>query len=137
MTNESLPPTVANTPTVPHTPEAGAPLAVWFFSGDLLFASRIRSAAERAGVPFQLLGRWPENGEPAPGWIIVDLATRSGGAAEIRQRAGDAFPSAVTIAYGPHVQPQRLSQARAAGFDHVLTRGQFDAALPELFPATA
>jgi len=120
--------------TPPVTP---GPPAVWFFSGDLLFASRIRGAAERAGVPFQLLGRWPENAEPAPGWIIVDLATRSGGATEIRQRAGESFPAAVTIAYGPHVQPQRLSQARAAGFDHVLTRGQFDAALPELFTATA
>jgi len=110
--------------------------AVWFFSGDLLFASRIRSAAERAGVPFALLGRWPDDAPSVPRWIIVDLSTRAGAAAEIRRLASETFPTAQTIAYGPHVQAQRLSQARQAGFDKVLTRGQFDASLPDIFTAT-
>jgi hypothetical protein len=107
--------------------------AVWFFSGDLLFASRIQSAAQRHGVAFSLMGKWPETWTTPPGWVIVDLATRSGGSTDIRQRTAEAFPGAVTIAYGPHVQPARLSKARQDGFAAVMTRGQFDAALPDLF----
>ncbi len=56
---------------------------VWYFSGDLLFASRVKFAAESAGLPFSLLGKWPESPPSQPLWIIVDLATRAGGAAAI------------------------------------------------------
>lgn len=114
--------------------------AVWFFSGDLLFASRVQSAAQRAGRTFSLLGKWPDPWPSIPGWIIVDLSTRSGASTEIAQQAAATAPAAITIAYGPHVQPARLSKARQDGFASVLTRGQFDAVLPTLFdelpPAT-
>ncbi len=120
-----------------HTAEGGAEPngggAVWFFSGDLLFTSRVQSAAQRAGRPFSLLGKWPETWTTDPAWIIVDLATRSGASTEIAQQAVAKIPGAMTIAYGPHVQPARLSKARQDGFASVLTRGQFDAALPTLF----
>lgn len=106
---------------------------VWFFSGDLMFASRVRHAAQRAGYAFSIQGSWPEEPTSEAGWIIVDLGTRSGAAAEIRRRAAEEFPAAATIAYGPHVQPQRLADARRSGYDMVLTRGQFDALLPTLF----
>lgn len=127
-----------NQPAEPHTspsPPTAPSDAVWFFSGDLLFASRVQSAAVRAGRPFSLMGKWPETWTVQPGWIIVDLATRAGAAGEIAQRAAAAVPAARTIAYGPHVQPARLAQARQAGFSSVLTRGQFDSALPQLFSA--
>lgn len=120
-------------PNASPPPPTAASGAVWFFSGDLLFASRVQSAAVRAGRPFSLMGKWPETWTVDPGWIIVDLATRAGASSEIAQRAAAAVPAARTIAYGPHVQPARLAQARQAGFSSVLTRGQFDAALPELF----
>lgn len=120
-------------PPASSTPPTASAGAVWFFSGDLLFASRVQSAAVRAGRPFSLMGKWPESWTVPPGWIIVDLATRSGAAGEIAQRAAAEVPAARTIAYGPHVQPARLAQARQAGYGSVLTRGQFDSALPELF----
>jgi hypothetical protein len=107
--------------------------AVWFFSGDLLFGSRVQSAAQRAGRPFMLMGKWPDTWTADPQWIIVDLTTRSGASAEIRQQAVAKTPAARTIAYGAHVQPGRLAKAREDGFGSVLTRGQFDAALPTLF----
>jgi len=109
------------------------PKAVWFFSGDLLFASRVESAAKRAGHQFSLMGKWPESWTIRPEWIVVDLATRFGAAAEVSQKAAALTPDAMTIAFGPHVQPARLSQARQNGYSSVLTRGQFDAALPNLF----
>lgn len=132
MTNSTNTPDESGQPTDTTNLAGGA---VWFFSGDLLFASRVQSAAQRAGRPFQLLGKWPETRTSEPAWIIVDLATRSGASTEIAQQAAATAPAAVTIAYGPHVQPARLSKARQDGFASVLTRGQFDAVLPTLFDA--
>lgn len=107
--------------------------AVWFFSGDLLFASRVESAAVRSGRLFSLMGKWPETWSAPPGWIIVDLATRFGASSEVIQKTLELFPDTHTIAFGPHVQPARLSKARQDGFENVLTRGQFDSMLPGLF----
>jgi len=117
------------------TPESQpvATQSVWFFSGDLLFASRVESAAVRSGIAFSLMGKWPETWSTPPGWIIVDLATRFGASSDIIANTIELFPNAQTIAFGPHVQPARLSKARQAGFGAVLTRGQFDSALPSLF----
>jgi len=106
---------------------------VWYFSGDLLFAGRVKGAAENAGLAFSLLSRWPDPHPSNPRWIIVDLATKSGASAEICQLAKSQFPEIPCIAFGPHVQASRLSQARQAGFDPVLTRGQFDGALTTIF----
>jgi len=106
---------------------------IWYFSGDLLFAGRVKGAAVNAGFAFSLLSRWPENPESCPDWIIVDLATKSGASAEICRQAKEHFPDAKCLAFGPHVQAGRLSQARTDGFDPVLTRGQFDGALATLF----
>lgn len=107
--------------------------AVWFFSGDLLFASRVESAAVRSGLSFSLMGKWPESWTTPPAWIIVDLATRFGASGDVIQRASVEFPDSQTLAFGPHVQPARLSKARQDGFAMVVTRGQFDAALSTLF----
>lgn len=106
---------------------------VWFFSGDLIFAGRVRGAAEQAGLVFSLLSKWPESPPSNPKWIIVDLATKFGASAEICQAARSQFPSVPCLAFGPHVQAARLSQARQSGFNPVLTRGQFDQALSQIF----
>lgn len=124
---------MSNQPVAAAESKPSATQAVWFFSGDLLFASRVESAAVRSGIAFSLMGKWPENWTTPPGWIIVDLATRFGASAEVIAKAIELFPDAQTVAFGPHVQPARLSKARQDGFGAVLTRGQFDAALPSLF----
>ncbi len=110
-----------------------APNAVWYFSGDLLFASRVKFAAESAGLPFALMGRWPDSPTTKPAWIIVDLATRSGGAAAIAEQAKQHQAGAQLIAFGPHVDIAKLRGAREAGYHQVLTRSQFDGLLPTLF----
>jgi len=108
---------------------------VWYFSGDLLFASRVQGAAVNAGLVFSHLSQWPQTHPSTPRYIIVDLATKSGASAEIRNLASTHFPAARCIAFGPHVQAPRLSKARQDGFDPVMTRGQFDASLATIFQA--
>ena len=42
-------------------------------------------------------------------------------------------PQAKLIAYGPHVHVDHLREARACGIANVMTNGQFNAQLPQLF----
>jgi hypothetical protein len=106
---------------------------VLFLSGDLVFASRVRGAAEAAGFRFQLSGKFPEDGGEAIRYVVVDLSTRSGVVDGLPECVAAQSPGARIIAYGPHVQTARLEAARQAGIPTVLTRGQFDRQLPSLF----
>ncbi|WP_153557370.1 histidine kinase [Roseimaritima sediminicola] len=108
--------------------------AVWFLSGDLMFASRVQAAANDAGFAFRLLGNLPDedDGQP-PSWIILDLASRARLLPDVVAAGKPRYPDARWIAYGPHVQVDSLNAARTAGIETVLTRGQFNAALNTLF----
>ena len=118
---------------------------VLFLSGDLMFASRVRGAAERAGLAFRLSGTLPD-GHPGPEqppdqprfpdrprFVVLDLATRGTLVSELVEWAAMQSPPPQVIAYGPHVQVERLRAAREAGIERVMTRSQFDSQLTMLF----
>ncbi|MCD0458573.1 histidine kinase [Roseiconus lacunae] len=107
---------------------------VVFLSGDLIFASRVRAAAQQAGYVFRLSGSLPE--ADAIEFVIVDLSTRSGVLETLADNCSRVCPTATTIAYGPHVQEEQLNRARDVGIDQVMTRGQFDRSLATLFRKT-
>lgn len=111
--------------------ESTAEPAVVFLSGDLMFASRVRAAANAAGVAFHLSGTLPELDHIR--WVIVDLATRSSVLDSLMDSCHRICPQARVIAYGPHVQVDKLERARQAGIEQVVTRGQFDRSLGDLF----
>jgi hypothetical protein len=106
--------------------------AVVFLSCDLIFASRVQGAAENAGLDFVLSGKMPDDAAHAR-FVVLDLATMSKLSAGLKELCDQACPDAKLIAYGPHVQVAKLDQARSAGIEIVMTRGQFDHALPTLF----
>jgi hypothetical protein len=114
----------------PTTETAGS---VVMLSGDLMFASRVKSAAEHAGLTFRIGGSLPEDENDAIRFVVLDLSTRSGLTSAIAGQCSERCAQAKLIAYGPHVHVDRLKAARAAGIETVLTNGQFDAALPQLF----
>ena len=105
---------------------------VVMLSGDLMFASRVKAAAERKGRPFQLCGSLPQQDLSSLAMVIVDLSTRSGVVPSIARECADRCPEARLVAFGPHVQAEQLEAARAAGIPTVMTNGQFDRQLPEL-----
>ncbi len=107
--------------------------SVVFLSGDLIFASRVKGAAEQAGLNCRLSGSFPESDTDSIRFVVLDLSTRSGLTAEIVNFCLDNCPQAKLIAYAPHVQLGKLAAAREAGIPVVLTRGQFDSKLPTLF----
>ncbi len=106
---------------------------VLMLSGDLVFGSRVKSAAERAGWKFSLGGRLPDGELDDVKYVIVDLSTRSGVVTTIVGECDERCPSAKLIAYGPHVHVPKLKAARDAGIQQVITNGQFDGMLATLF----
>ena len=114
-----------------EAPSAGR--SVVMLSGDLMFASRVKAAAAHAGMDFQISGQLPATDAASIRYVILDLSTRSALVADIAARCADQCPQAQLIAYGPHVKVDKLDAARQAGVDTVMTNGQFDRALPQLF----
>jgi hypothetical protein len=113
---------------------------VLYAASDLVWSTRIRAAAEDAGVPSRpvrdvgmLEARLADSPVRA---LVVDLeafemamsllSRLRGPAAEDRERR------VRTLAFGPHVATERLEAARGAGADRVLARGAFDRRLGEI-----
>ncbi|MEM8865237.1 MAG: hypothetical protein AAGF31_06775 [Planctomycetota bacterium] len=105
----------------------GSP-TIFLVSGDLLAGSQFEGATRTAGAMLRTLG--PDKvltaaAEQLPQLVVFDLAAPVGDlAGKVTQLKALSPPPAV-IAFGPHVQEQRLQQAADAGCDAVLTRGQF------------
>ncbi len=97
---------------------------------DLLSASRIASAAQAAGIELVTCAEreslLPLISERDVQLILLDLATPGLIAADWVSRLRSARSETLSIvAYGPHVDAARLAEARQAGCDRVLARGQF------------
>ena len=106
---------------------------VVFLSGDLMFASRVKAAAQAAGLGFRFGGSLPTDTTESIRFVILDLATRSGLTSDIVGQCEQHCPDAKLIAFGPHVQTSKLAAAKEAGIPVVVTRGQFDSKLSSLF----
>ncbi len=109
------------------------PGVVLFFSNDLMFASRVKGAAERADLTFRMVPAIAKADFQKVEFVILDLATKAALAADLVVACNDNCFEGQLIAFGPHVQTAILAQARAAGIERVLTRGQFDSGLATLF----
>jgi hypothetical protein len=107
--------------------------SVVMLSGDLIFSSRVKAAAERAGLQFRVAGNLPDDCTDSIRFVVLDLSTRSKLTDEIVEKCNERCPQAKLIAYGPHVQIAKLGNARAAGITMVMTNGQFDSQLPQIF----
>lgn len=101
---------------------------------DLIFASRIRAAAESADATLKVLPSRTDAavlGDTPISLAIVDLAA-AGALDRIRDlRARPGAPVTV-VAFVSHVRADLVAAARAAGADRVLARSAFVAELPAL-----
>ena len=100
---------------------------------DLIWASRLSAAIERAGaVPVRLSGRGALPPEPCDG-AIVDLARRGGDGIEIIARLREA--GLPVIALADHDDAPLRKRALAAGADKVLAYRKMHADGPEVVAA--
>jgi DNA-binding NarL/FixJ family response regulator len=114
-------------------------MQAYFLSSDLMFASRVQSAAAAVGVSLAVRGLTLDglSGALADGadatLVVADLSSPGGlDVATLPALIRRQCPAARVIAFAPHVHVNMLEQARAAGFDEVLTRGQFNERIADL-----
>ncbi|OFW46376.1 MAG: hypothetical protein A3J29_17915 [Acidobacteria bacterium RIFCSPLOWO2_12_FULL_67_14b] len=105
---------------------------------DLMFSSRISSAAKALGVEIAF-ARSPEAvvaavRERSPRLVILDLNSQRVRPLEAvaALKADAALASVPTVGFVSHVQADLIAQARAAGIDQVLARSAFVQQLSEL-----
>jgi PleD family two-component response regulator len=105
---------------------------------DLMFASKISSAARALGVEIAF-ARSPEAivdavREKSPRLVILDLNSQRVRPIEaVAALKADAALAAVpTLGFVSHVQADLIDQARQAGVDRVLARSAFVQQLPQL-----
>ena len=108
------------------------PAGVLIICSDLFFGTQLRAAAERCGAHVEVemqprkAGLRVQSGHFQH--LVIDLEAPGLDLAELIAALPDPQPQ--LIAFGPHVQEQRLAAAREAGCHHVVTRGQIAANLP-------
>lgn len=104
---------------------------ILYFASDLIWATRIKSAADDLGVPCRPV-RNPDMlaqrlADSAPVALILDLETEEAGLDLLRALRADPRGSGMRVlAFAPHVKKDMMQRAREAGADEVLTRGAFD-----------
>jgi CheY-like chemotaxis protein len=117
-------------------------MAVVLLSSDLAVLSRVEGAARRSGETVRQAGSGPQAAEICESGdvrlVVVDLSTPGIDLATVvpRLHAGTSASRRI-MAFGPHVHEGRLAEARDAGCDLVVTRGQFFSQLDSLLSANA
>ncbi len=112
-------------------------MAVLALVSDLMMQSQVGGAAQRAGVQLivasgeaQLLARAADG---AIDLVVVDLSHPGIDPVRLMQGLKPLLAeSARTLAFGPHVHKPLLEAAALAGFDAVMSRGQFHATMDRL-----
>ncbi|MBM4005080.1 MAG: hypothetical protein FJ295_17630 [Planctomycetes bacterium] len=107
-----------------------------YFTDDLLFSSRIVDAARRGGWTLEVtsnsdLLQYQLKADDLR-LLIVDLSARGAAFAELIATARQRIPALPIVAYGPHVDVDRLAEAERAGCTEVLSRGSFSRAPQEV-----
>jgi len=112
--------------------ETTSPQKCYLCSHDLFFTSRIVSTAKSLGLTVQTIDSPAEiNKQQQIDCLLIDLSVQGLDIADLL--AG--FPAAhrpIVIAFGAHVQGDKLKAAQQAGCDVVLTKNQFTNQLPNL-----
>ena len=106
-------------------------------STDLMLGARIEGAARQCGFTIVTTAGQGPALEASAGdcrAVFIDLRMPGINTAELVETLREQGDSSLTIvACGPHVHEQRLDEARRAGCDLVLTRGQLDRDAESIF----
>jgi len=104
---------------------------ILLLSSDLMFQSRISSTARAAGKPCvversatKMVERVKDPDSVT--LVLIDLTLQTVDLTQDIPLLHESFPNCKIMAYGPHVDVQRLTLAEESGADVVVTRGQMD-----------
>lgn len=103
---------------------------VVLLTNDLMFQSRVSGAVRATGGSLAVDRTAEKLAEKCPNketvrLAFIDLSLQTLELETAIPHLKSQFPNARVIAFGPHVDVQRLADAEACGADEVMTRGQF------------
>ncbi len=101
---------------------------------DLLFRSKLETAAAQLGTPLTITADANPALRPGSGWsrVLIDLNLSRGDSLVMIRNLRAAHPETPVIGYYSHVQRDLPQQALEAGCTKVLPRSAFVQQLPEL-----
>ncbi len=104
-------------------------MRILLLSRDLLVGSQISGSVRRCNADLQVVSDAAQllaaaEAEPVK-LVIIDLATAGFDIDLVVKQIHALDPQPRIVAFGPHVHRAKLSAARAAGCDCVLSRGEF------------
>ena len=103
---------------------------------DLIFASRIESAARGASVSVESVRTLEALTDAVesrcPATVLIDLSAAGGHATDAIQLVHGQRPRPLIVAFGSHVDGEAMHAARQAGADRVMARSQFVAELARI-----
>ena len=106
---------------------------------DLMFTSRISGEARALGLTVKTARSLDQlvalARQEAPSCVLLDLSFAGLDLPDLFRRLEEACPARPrVVAYGSHVDTERLRAARSAGCDPVLPRSKFVEELPKALP---
>ena len=108
-----------------------------FLSSDLMFGPRVTHAAVMHGSSVRTVlspGKLEDELQQSNYELaILDLSCSLFEPSVVLEMISVSGQQIKTLAFGPHVQEEKLVGARQAGFDEVMTNGQFNQNLSQIF----
>ena len=114
-------------------------MAIWVIGEDLIFRTKIETAAGALGLTVHTTADAvapPTLAREAWALVLVDLTRSTGDPIAVVQAARREAPSARIIGYGSHVHAEMMTAALHAGCTLVLPRSAFVQRLPALLLGT-
>lgn len=112
-----------------------APKALMICS-DLFFTSKVTSTGKEFGIEFQVVFAKPpsleKNCAGPYSFVVLDLESSEFAIQELLESAGISTTETAVLAFGSHVNVNRLNEAKDAGCKDVMPRSRFSAELPQL-----
>ena len=109
----------------------------FFLSSDLMFGPRVSHAASQCGARVKTVlspGKLEDElAQHECDLVILDLSCSLFTPDQVMQVLNTSEQTMKTLAFGPHVQEEKLQAAVAAGFDSVMSNGQFNQSLMQIF----
>lgn len=115
-------------------------MSVILLSEDLIITSQVAGAAARQNVDLHttiaLQELFEQPNRLAASLVILDLSLAGIDPCVLVKNLRELADHPIrVVAFGPHVHQDRLSAARAAGCDEVLSRGQFYTGIDDVLSA--
>lgn len=110
-------------------------MKILHFTTDLMLGSQVGQSARGRGMTVEMIHRMDrlfEQVDASTALIVIDLQCANWSAEQFALLRAEKPSTTPVVAYAQHVFPELLVEAKQAGIDTVMTRGQFTSSVGQL-----